>query len=407
MRTSYERGKGNTPARNHVERKPETVRKPNPVMEPESDFMGSSDFVSEEPVVHEEPSVSEEQRAVSSMIASGYAQVKDAMDSAMNGGDNFMQSDDFGSGNSAPASNGKVKGGKKQKKAKPAKQKNSGGKKSKKGLVIGLIVVFVAAVIAVLALLVSNGTIKLGTPEPTEPPTEPYEPQYEIIAEEIGELYVDAEKTAIATGFTQEDIDGFYDRLDDAEDNGEDVADLEAELDTISDYFKDVEQLAILEAAETDLAPDTFMTDVLKVKISADEYSVLGLKNSIYARADSLLAMRQEYMRIKSELLGISDLLAFDKAVYEEAIKAITHTKNLEELSILLAKVSAESDVVKAEAELETITGWEEKKAAEEALEALKVTRDEAVRAWLIYTGELVEETTEPATEETTEGSVG
>ena len=212
-------------------------------------------------------------------------------------------------------------------------------------------------------------------------------------------MYTSDEKVDVLEELTSADLEEYYARLSEAANNGEDTAELVAELTTISDYLYDRSRLTIFENADYDLAPDSFSNDVLKVKASADNYSVLSLKNAVYARADALMAMREEYLRIKSTLLGVSDLLAFDEATYTEAIKAITHTPNAEELTLLLTKVSADSAVVKAEAAIENA---EDKTAAEEALANAKIAQEEATKAWLIFTCEWVEEPTVEATEDTT-----
>lgn len=376
MRTSYERG--NSPARKPVEIKPEKVSYPveEPVRSPVNDSISSSDFYDESVV--ETPSVSSEQQLVSKLIVEGYIDAKRA-----------MASQPVKSVNTGSVSSKKVK--------------TNEGKKSRKGLIVGVIFCLLAAVAAVLVVLVSNGTITLGTPEPTEPPTEPYEPQYSYIAKDIGKLFVDEEKTKVATWFSQEDINQLYDRLNNAKNNGEDVKVLEDELNTISCYLDDVFQLNALEDVNCDLSPNSFVEYVMKIKISADSYSVPALKEEVCSRADALLNMRQTYMDIKMELLGVSDLRNFDKSKYEDSIKLVKHSKNMEELTILLAKVSAESDVVKAEVVLAEAKYWEEQQAAKEALDVAKSKRDEAVKAWLAYIGESAEEPTEVATETTEE----
>lgn len=345
MRTSYNRGSEPT--------KKSAVFIPEPVVINEEPAKVDNSYDE----VMSTPEVSEEQRAISSMIIEGYSAVKS-----------------------------------------PVVDKPK-TKKSKKGLIIGVILAAVIVVGSVFAFLIFNGTIQLGGEKPEEI-TEPYEPQYDIIAEGINDLYVDEEKSAIADGFTQEDVDAFYDMIDDAESNGEDVSDLEDELDTISDYLKDVAVLSVYEDVECDLAPDEVVENLLKVKSSADEYSVLGLKDSVYARVDALIALRQEYLRIKSELLGVSDYVNFDSTVYVDAINAITHIENHKELSLIFDMVSTESEVAKIEASLSTIEDPVEKEEAEVALENAKIARDNAVRAWKMYTGELVEEPVEEALED-------
>ena len=360
MRTSYVRSGNRT-----VEKVVNTVQKPERVVEQK---------------VAQDTSVNSDQKAISEMIATGYANAKDAMD-ARGYVSKVNTTSSTGSGRQTKGSN-----------------KGNNGNKSHTGLIVGILMSFLVVVFVTFRLLSINGVFD----EPTEP-TEPYIPQLEYIISDVNALYVDETKSSIALGYTVTDLEGLYSRLSDAALNGEDTSEVVEELNTINDYLTDIALLETYESQDYDLAPDDVLTNVLKVKISSDDYKVEGLKNAIYERADSLLAMRSEYLRIKSELLGVSDLSAFDNAPYAEAIKAITHSKNIEELTLLLAKVTADSSVAKAEVALSEARYWEAKVKAKEELEAAKVVQEKTTKAWMIYSGELVPDTTEPVVE----GTVG
>lgn len=318
-----------------------------------------------------------EDQAIQRMIVSGFTEVRNALDAK----------------NSQQPAVTNPTAGSQQTVSHPSKTKETKPKKSKKWLIFVIIGILVS-VTAVVAVLIFNGTISIpgvGSTEPTSEQTEAYDPQHDTIAKEISKLYVDETKSEIKEGYTSKDLGEYYDMLDDAEDNGEDVSDLEKELDTISAYMLDRSRISAYENADYDLAPESVLTDVLKIKASADKYSVLGLKNTIYGKADSLLAMREEYTRIKSELLGVSDLMSFDGSSCTVAISAITHTKNAEELTLLLAKVSADSTVVRTEAMLEAVKGTDGEAEASAALENAKEAQKFANDAWDAFNSELVD----------------
>lgn len=352
MRTSYERNYVN-------KRQPATRERVN----------------SQNPTSAKEESFSyDENQAVRELIVSGYSQVRDELD-AKN-----PQNDEE-----------KVSTPKKEKQVKKDKEKKSGH------ALIFIIIGILVAVIIVSGVLVWKGIIELPfkAEEPTQPTEEVYIPQLDYIKEDISKLYVDGEILDVTENLTTADLDIYYNRLNDAANNGEDTGEVVAELDTIADYLYDRSKLELYENEEYDLSPDLFLEDVLKLKASADNYTVIGLKEDIYERTDSLLAMREEFLRIKSTLLGVSDLLTFDSGSYLESISKITHAVNAEELRLLLVKVSADSEVVKAEAAIETA---EDKEAATQYLEDAKIARDEATKALEIFNGTWVEPT-EPINE--------
>ena len=273
---------------------------------------------------------------------------------------------------------------------KPAVQckdnKKAKQKKSKKGLIFAVVLVVILVTVAIV--LVQRGVIPLGSTSntsQTEEPTVAYEPQLDDIANDISKLYTSKEKTDVIEGLTSADLEPYYSRLSEASLNGEDTEVLVDELTTISDYLYDRSKLDIFETEDYDLSLENFSSDVLKVKSSADDYSIQSLKGAVYERADALIAMREEYFRIKSSLLGVSDLLKFDKSSYEESIKAITHAPNANELTLLLSKVYCDSAVAVAKESLKTA---DDKEAAEKALADAVIAQEEASNAWLSYVGD-------------------
>lgn len=333
----------------------------------------------------------DESSTILDKIVLEYASVKDSIDAksekaqsanSVNSVNNEPVSDKNPSdGRSSEKSSSGGKSGVQSEKVKKAKQK-----KSKKGIIFAVLLVVI--LVAVAVFLVQRGIISfgpLGNAASTEESTVAYEPQLGNIANDIAKLYTSDEKTDVVEGLASADLEPYYSRLSEASLNGEDTEELVNELTTISDYLYDRSRLNIFETADYDLSLENFSSDVLKVKSSADNYSIQSLKGTIYARADALIAMREEYFRIKSSLLGVSDLLEFDKSSYEESIKDITHTPNANELTLLLSKVYCDSVVAVAEESLKTA---EDKGAAEKALADAVIAQEEASNAWLAYTGD-------------------
>lgn len=343
MRTSYDRGNPQKP-RNEEVQAPERV-----------DIKSSFDS----------PVQPEEDNAVYNMIVSGFTQLKDSMDEASIVNDSKT----------------------------PAVEPTKPTTKPKKKFKVWVLILIIAGVLTLAGI--AAGVIgvlwlrnnAMNIIQPTTESPDVYIEQYDSIKASIDNLYANGEKSEIAIGYTVEDLDAIYNDLDFAEEHGENVSDLFDELDTIARYITDNESLIMLESEDYDLAQDVVAEGLLKVKSSADRYHVLGLKGSIYERADALLSMRETYLKVKSELLGVSDLLSFEASEYEGDIASITHTHNREELNLLLSKVSADSLVAVAEANLSKAVGTENEASATKSLEDAKVVQKAAIDAWNAFNG--------------------
>ena len=264
-------------------------------------------------------------------------------------------------------------------------------KKSKKWLLFVIIGVVVSAI--VVGSLIISGVISLpgSNSNGDEPVSETYKPQYKKIAKTINNFYLDETKSEVSDECTSEALDAVYDLLEEAEANGENISDLESEVDTLVSYLQDRYKISVYEDVSCDLSSDDVLSSMLSVKSSADKYSVSGLQGSVYSRVNSIIAVREEYLRIKSSLLGVSDLMSFDGSVYSDSIGAIKYTRNAEELSLLLAKVSADSTVVRAEAMLEAVKGTEAEAEAILALENAKKAQTNANDSWERFNTPLVD----------------
>lgn len=307
----------------------------------------------------------------------------------------------------------KPQGAKETKKSqKPQKQvgkyqKQEEPKSSKKYVWLLIILAVVAVCTVTVCILLTTGVINFKTPatEPTtvvtEPPTTAYEPQLGIIMQDMLSLYTDESKSDVAEGVTSDSVSEFFSRLSQAASNGEETGEAVEELNTVLSYIDDSERLSMYEMPVWDVKADAFLSELQTVRASVEMYSVEGLSNSILARVDALATEREEFYRLKTMLLSITDLISFNREDYVDSITALSHTSTKEELIILLAKVTADSKVALAEAMLESA---EDVEAAEAELASAKEEQDYATKSWMMYIGEWVEEPS--STEAESDGEV-
>lgn len=241
---------------------------------------------------------------------------------------------------------------------------------------ISRILIVMACLIAVVGSFFA-GKYSVNVLNPVEE-TVPYESKIGEVSQKVDSLYADYTKSSLADGVSKELIEGIQKELNSESSHGVDTKRWDSELSTILKYIEDDKSLSKYENSECLLSQEA----LLQIKSSANEYVVEGLKSAANKRVDSLMSNLSEFERIKSELLGVSDLKSLDIESYSKGISVLNDSIYKEYLVSLLGKLGADKDVLLAEETLKGIdTDADGYTSAEESLSSAKKAQADAISA--------------------------
>lgn len=227
-------------------------------------------------------------------------------------------------------------------------------KKSKKKLVI---------ILSILAVLIVGGCLGGFYLYSSSKPTT------DDISERINSFYTSDSKNGIKDNISQSDIDSVYLELQGIKKNASKVAELTKELDTIGNFITDKAVLDKYDSADCSLTTTSLTTDVTTVKSNTQAYSVSGLAETNSNRATSILTAYDDFINLRLELQGITDVQSFDENLYTDKVNSVTHSLNKEELQGILETIKADKQVADAKAILDAASSDEEKTTAQKALD--------------------------------------
>lgn len=237
---------------------------------------------------------------------------------------------------------------------KTASKPNKKKKKSKKKLVIILSILTVLTVGGCL-----GGFYLYSSSKPTT----------EDISVRINSFYTSDSKVDVRDTTAQSDIDSVYIELQGVKKNANKVAELTKELDTIGNFITDKAVLDKYDSVDCSLTTTSLTTDVTSVKSNTQSYSVSGLAETNSNRATSILTAYDDFINLRLELQGITDVQSFDENLYTDKVNSVTHTLNKEELQGILETIKADKQVADAKANLAAVSTEDEKAVAQKALD--------------------------------------
>ena len=248
-------------------------------------------------------------------------------------------------------------------------------KKLGKGAIVGIIVGSVAVIAAiVVAVILLMGNIS-GFNDNTESTIS--QGVVDELQSEINLLYVDNLKTDIKDGYSVSDLDKF--RKEVKEYSGyKDCSDIINELNTIEAYLGDKKKIDTYSDLSYNIEPDYVGNDCTSIKSGAETYTVAGLKSTIVNKASDVINDRNNYLTIKKELSGITDVLSFSEKNYTNRISGIKHTENKKELQSMYDKLVSDKEIALAEKSLKDAKDEEAKKKAEDELKEAKEKNEQA-----------------------------
>lgn len=227
-------------------------------------------------------------------------------------------------------------------------------KKSKKKLVILLSILTVLSVGGCL-----GGFYLYSSSKPTT----------EGISVRINSFYTSDSKVDVKDTITQSGIDSVYIELQGIKKDANKVAELTKELGTIGNFITDKAILDKYDSVDCSLTTTSLTTDVTAVKSNTQSYSVSGLAETNSNRATSILTAYDDFINLRLELQGITDVQSFDENLYTDKVNSVTHTLNKEELQGILETIKADKQVADAKANLDAASTEDEKAIAQKALD--------------------------------------
>lgn len=218
---------------------------------------------------------------------------------------------------------------------KTASKPNKKKKKSKKNLVI---------ILSILVVLIVGGCLGGFYLYSSSKPTT------EDISVRISSFYTSDSKVDVRDTITQSDLDSIYIELQGIKKDANRVAELTKELDTIGNFITDKAILDKYDSVDCSLTATSLTTDVKAVKSNTQSYSVSGLAETNSNRATSILTAYDDFINLRLELQGITDLQSFDENLYIDKVNSVTHTLNKEELQGILETLKADKEVADKQA---------------------------------------------------------
>lgn len=210
----------------------------------------------------------------------------------------------------------------------------------------------------------------------------------------ISKLYTSKEKVDIKSSVSQTDLNEYYMELLEFQGKGKNVDGAIEELDTIGYYINDKSVLQGIEDSSYDLTTVGMKDTLDEVKAHTKDYTVSGLAVTINNTANGILEDYNDFINLRQELNGVTDVLNFDESKYTDKIDAVSHEPNKMELDAMLDKLvvdkqaeqaqkdlqEAEDEKAKEEAEIALQEAQELQKKTQDELESLKKTLEEQAK---------------------------
>ena len=234
-----------------------------------------------------------------------------------------------------------------------------GSKKKSNGSKIGIIVLSCIVVILVVVAVVMVLKIRSGSG---------IDSGINSVSERIDRLYTGDDKTDIKSDVTQGSLDSFYMELLELQNRGADVTALISELDTIGLYVSDKSRLDTFDSDTYNLTTTGMTDNVEEIVGHTASYSVPGLAVAITNKAQGIMDDYNEFISLRSELMGITDVMSFDVDTYTTRVEAIDHTPNRTELLAVIDTISADKEAAIAQENLRKAEDEEAKAKAESEL---------------------------------------
>lgn len=197
-----------------------------------------------------------------------------------------------------------------------------------------------------------------------------------LIEEDINAIFSNSERSDVIDECSAQWVSSMYERISDAEVNGEDVTGVRTKIQTIELFMQHKRTLEGLDNEEQPLNAGV-IEDVQGIKVATELYYESGLKNTINLRIQGILDDYALYSSLKAELEAITDYAAYDVAAGSAKVNLIKHKPNRDELSVMLEIVSSNQDLINSElviAELAESEDEEAKTAANNAKAAIEDT---------------------------------
>lgn len=188
------------------------------------------------------------------------------------------------------------------------------------------------------------------------------------ISKKISALYTSSEKVDISENVYQKDINTLYEELKGKKQTKE-VTALESELDSIGYYIQDRDSLSKYEDSSFNLTTAGMTDDVDAIKNGTSRYTIGSLASTISDRATKILTEYDDFINLRLELQGITDVKNFDEDKYATLIDNISHTPNKEELSAIIDTIKADKAVSEAQAKVDSASNDIEKSQAQAELD--------------------------------------
>lgn len=225
-----------------------------------------------------------------------------------------------------------------------------------------------------------------------------------MIEEDINSIFANKERSDVIDECSTQWVSSMYERISDAEMNGEDITDVRTRIQTIELFLQHKRTLEGFDNEEQPLNASIIET-VQGIKVATELYYESGLKNTINLKVQGIMDDYDLYSSLKAELDAITDYATYDVAAGSAKVNLIKHKPNRDELSVMLEIVSSNQDLINAElaiAELAESEDEEAKTAANNAKAAIEDTLASLViklqKAHALVEGE---EYVEPTTEYT------
>lgn len=185
----------------------------------------------------------------------------------------------------------------------------------------------------------------------------------------IDRMYTNKDKSNIKGTVSQKDLEPLYDSLLKMQEKGKDVLDELSELDTIGYYIADVSNLDGYLDKSFDITTPGMLDNVEDIVQNTKDYSETGLAMSISDKADTISDEYNDFIQLRQELQGITDVESFDETLYKDKINAVTHNPNREELEAIVEKLLVDKQAVLAQKEVDAAESEEAKLQAQEELQ--------------------------------------
>ena len=232
---------------------------------------------------------------------------------------------------------------------------NKKKKKSNKGLIIGCSVAISVIVLGIGGYAVYNRFFNTGKA---------------LLAteESISRLYTTPEKTDIKSGISQNDLNEYYMELIGIQKKGENVDNAVMELDTIGYFLNDKARLEEYNSDSYNLTTVGLTDSVAGILQNTREYSVSGLAVTISNMAKEVTSDYENFISLRQELNGISDVMNFDESAYKGRIDLVTHIPNKTELSAICEKLVVDKKAAIAQKKVQEAADDQARAEAEKAL---------------------------------------